>query len=118
MLTCHDLYPHEKERPSGSLCRLYETMDGIILHAEENRQSLHELCNPPEHVLLAVIPHGNYEFLAHPMSRGKARRTLGIAEGRKVLLFFGYIRTYKGLDILLQAMEEVIPQIPEIPKIP
>ncbi len=46
--------------------------------------------------------------------RLKSRKELNLLEHDKVLLFFGYVRKYKGLDILLEAMPRAVKQIPEL----
>ena len=61
--------------------------------------------------LVALKPDARYEVLPHPvydhfgerLTREDACRQLGIDPERKTLLFFGLIREYKGLDILLEA---------------
>ncbi len=55
-----------------------------------------------------VIPlfHPNYDFYAENISRKDARKHFGLGEG-KIILFFGYIKRYKGLDILLDAMRDI-----------
>jgi glycosyltransferase involved in cell wall biosynthesis len=61
--------------------------------------------------LLALKPDARYTVIQHPlyshfgekMERGKAEELLGLESGKKNILFFGLIRTYKGLDILLEA---------------
>ncbi len=50
-----------------------------------------------------VIPHPLYSHFGEKMDRAEAERRLGLEPGRKNILFFGLIRTYKGLDILLEA---------------
>ena len=42
------------------------------------------------------------------------RRNFGFSEHNKILLFFGYVRHYKGLDILIKAMPELIKYDPQI----
>ncbi len=49
-------------------------------------------------------PHPMYETYGTAMSMHDARKKLGLNEHDKVVLFFGLIRHYKGLDILLEAM--------------
>ncbi|HZK76531.1 MAG TPA: glycosyltransferase family 4 protein, partial [Candidatus Kapabacteria bacterium] len=43
-----------------------------------------------------------------------ARKQLGIPEDAPAILFFGYIRKYKGLDILLRAMPQLLQRLPEL----
>ncbi len=47
-------------------------------------------------------------------SRNKSRQELNLLDKDKVLLFFGYVRKYKGLDILIEAMPEALKHIPEL----
>jgi len=63
--------------------------------------------------LTQFAPGKPAQFVAHPLydnfgekiSKEEARKYLGIALDEKILLFFGFIRKYKGLDILLDAMK-------------
>jgi glycosyltransferase involved in cell wall biosynthesis len=43
-----------------------------------------------------------------------ARAELGLNESDKVLLFFGYVRKYKGLDILIEAMPAILKEMPDV----
>ena len=54
-----------------------------------------------------VIPHPVYDHFGESIPREEAEKRLGLAPGRKNLLFFGLIRKYKGLDILLEAFREL-----------
>ena len=47
-------------------------------------------------------------------SRSLSRKELNLEDTDKVLLFFGYVRKYKGLDILIDAMPEALKQYPEL----
>lgn len=51
------------------------------------------------------VPHPLYDNFGEKISKEEARRRLGISNEQKVLLFFGFIRKYKGLDILFDAMK-------------
>jgi glycosyltransferase involved in cell wall biosynthesis len=63
--------------------------------------------------LLSLKPEANYLEHEHPLydhfgdiiEKEKAREKLKIPEGKKILLFFGFIREYKGLDILIESMK-------------
>lgn len=55
-----------------------------------------------------IIPHGNYiGSYPNQISRTDARHSLGITTGQKVLLFFGMVRHYKGIDILLSVFKQL-----------
>lgn len=50
------------------------------------------------------IPHPVYDNFGNPVSKQEARAFLKLNDSDKIILFFGFIRNYKGLDILLEAM--------------
>ena len=54
-----------------------------------------------------ILPHPLYDHFGEKMDRGEAERALGLQPGKKNILFFGLIRAYKGLDILLNAFREL-----------
>lgn len=53
-------------------------------------------------------PHPLYDNFGDPISRETALATLGLDENKNYALFFGFIRKYKGLDLLLEAMNSPI----------
>ena len=69
------------------------------------------LCEAVSKDLLKISPDARYSVIQHPLyshfgekkDRTEAEKKLGLSSGKKNLLFFGLIRTYKGLDILLEA---------------
>ena len=54
-----------------------------------------------------LVHHPLYTHFGEPIAKAEARRRLGWKPDERVLLFFGYIRRYKGLDLLLRAMPEI-----------
>jgi glycosyltransferase involved in cell wall biosynthesis len=119
VLTAHDILPREPgpgQREAQR--RLYERFDAIVVHSEHGLSRLTgELGLDRERV--HVIPHGVFEHLAaEPATTGQptegARGTA--APGAKaripdtdkpVVLCFGLMRPYKGIDVLLEAWEGV-----------
>ena len=73
------------------------------------------LCEAVSKDLLALKPDSRYTVIQHPLyshfgarkDRIEAETELGMAHGRKNILFFGLIREYKGLDILLEAFRNL-----------
>lgn len=70
------------------------------------------MSNTVEKDLLALFPKANFIRLAHPLydhfgkqvDKAEARRQLNLPTDKFILLFFGFIREYKGLDLLLKAL--------------
>lgn len=54
----------------------------------------------------SLIPHPIYDNYGAPVSKSVAREVLQLQQDRKYILFFGFIRPYKGLDLLIQAMAD------------
>ena len=52
-----------------------------------------------------LVQHPLYDSFGEIISKEEARKKLGIASGEPVVLFFGFIRKYKGLDLLFEAMK-------------
>ncbi len=97
----HNLIPHEK-RPGDMLFTRWLTRFTDFFIAQSVAV---------EHDLQRLIPDARYRRVALPMfsifndriPKQDARTSLGISD-EKVILFFGYIRPYKGLHILIDAM--------------
>jgi len=92
---------------------IYRCFDALIFHTHHSRQEFVEAFGRmPKHS--RIIPHGNYLF-HRPESiipREEARLRLGLKPQDRVCLFFGVLRRYKGLPVLLEAFAEVQRQLP------
>ncbi|HZO36586.1 MAG TPA: glycosyltransferase [Solirubrobacteraceae bacterium] len=102
VLTAHDVLPREPKL--GQLAaqrRLYDRVDAVVAHTEHGRRRLvDELGVPGERV--HVIGHGVLDGLAG--IDGVLPPELADTDpGRPIVLFFGLLRPYKGLDVLLEA---------------
>ena len=97
-----NIIPHEK-RPGDSyftkyflkVCDAFITMSGKVMQDlrlfEETKPAL-------------LVEHPLYDNFGSIISKAEARKYLGINENDKIILFFGFIRKYKGLDLLLESM--------------
>jgi len=99
VLTAHDVLPREP-RPGqlDAQRRLYERVDAVVVHSEHGASRLRdELGIDPARV--HVIPHGAFTHFD-----GTAPLPPDLAAVKKpVVLCFGLMRPYKGIDLLLEA---------------
>jgi glycosyltransferase involved in cell wall biosynthesis len=103
---CHNALPHESSLVDRMLSR-YAFSSGrvFITHSRQDREDLQALLPRAQ---VHQNPHPTYDTFAaeQVLPTATAKDRLGL-EGKRVLLFFGFVREYKGLDILLQAMESL-----------
>lgn len=81
--------------------------DGLIAMTEAVRKDILRV-HPQARVHL--MPHPLYDHFGVPVPQAEARKVLGLPEDARVLLFFGLIRAYKGLDLLIGALNELDPR--------
>ena len=109
----HNMMPHEP----NLLDKLFppyfvRRMDGFITLSQavedDVKKVLSKVCKSEacQSKKIAVTPHPLYDHYGELLPKADARRALGLdAEGRYVL-FFGLVRAYKGLDLLLEALAD------------
>lgn len=98
-----NIVPHEQRFIDRPLNKYFVGgVDGFVAMSDVVRRDLLDLKPDAKHI---VIPHPLYSHFGDKMDRVEACRALGLDPNKKTLLFFGLIREYKGLDILIKAME-------------
>lgn len=104
-----NVIPHEK-RPGDKIFTKYfvQPIDAFITMSEEVMNDLRRFSKKPA----LLVPHPLYDNFGEKIVMDIAREKLGLAASDFVLLFFGFIRKYKGLDLLLEAMPTVLKTIP------
>jgi glycosyltransferase involved in cell wall biosynthesis len=112
----HNVIPHEKRPGDRFFTRLaFRWVDGFIVQAEVVRQDLFKWFPQAKNKPVVYVPHPIYDtYSGSELSREEARARLNRPTAEKLLLFFGLVRRYKGLDILLEAMPEVIRSLGEV----
>jgi len=98
---CHNVLPHETRFFDPRLTRwALKPARGFIVHSEQNRR---QLLNWFPQARVLRREHPIYAFNANPsLGRNEARKELGV-NGR-MLLFCGFVRPYKGLDVAIEAL--------------
>jgi glycosyltransferase involved in cell wall biosynthesis len=105
--TAHDVLALEGKRIDFLFLQLiYSTSKVIYVHSEYIKRVVLEKFYV-RNGKIKVVQHGNFDhyFQHRNIPREKARQCLGLSSTDHVLLFFGIIREYKGLDLLLEAFE-------------
>ena len=108
LFICHNVVSHESRWYYRVGTRLVlKQGDFFVVHSEEERQHLFVLL-PGAKVVKAF--HPTYEVFHSGISKAEARQRLGVSGD--VLLFFGFVRPYKGLMTLLEAMPKILERRP------
>lgn len=117
IITVHNVDPHE----GGILLRLMNKSilplgNEFIVHGDASRQKLQGRIRTDKRV--HVVPHPNFDSANDGLDRDidieSVRAELGIDGARPLLIFFGNIRDYKGLDVLLRALSDVREAHPDV----
>ncbi len=112
VLTVHNVAPHEEGAIRRSLnAAVLRCGHRVIVHSENNRTALRvEASRRP----VVVVPHGRLDPPRSGLTRPEARGRLGLSNNgaAQVVLAFGNIRPYKGIDVLLKAFASVLKERP------
>jgi glycosyltransferase involved in cell wall biosynthesis len=102
-----NIIPHEK-RPGDKPFTKYfvQPIDAFITMSEKVMKDLRLFSNKPAQ----QVVHPLYDNFGEALPKAIARKHLGINEHQPTILFFGFIRKYKGLDLLLRAMKLISKQ--------
>ena len=109
---CHNMIPHENKIIDAALSRFFiRQVDRFIVLSQAVAD---DLLRFKRDAIYQIVAHPVYEIFADTsLSKAEAKERLGLPD-RPVVLFFGYIRAYKGLHILLEAFARIIEQSPAI----
>lgn len=97
-----NILPHEKRTGDTLLTKYFlKPVDAFITMSEKVLADLKMFTKKPAR----FISHPLYDNFGEKISKEEARNKLKIKNEELIVLFFGFIRKYKGLDILLRAMK-------------
>ncbi|OGU61634.1 MAG: hypothetical protein A2X64_04920 [Ignavibacteria bacterium GWF2_33_9] len=98
-----NVIPHEKRIGDIALTKYFlSRQSGFVCMSETVRKDLLTLKPDAKYIM---FPHPLYDHFGEKISAEGAREILNIPKDKKVLLFFGFIRDYKGLDILINSLK-------------
>ena len=104
-----NIIPHERFLLDSFFSSLFlKSMDGFLVQSSQVESDLIKLVNKPKYI---KILHPFYDHYPINISSIDARSNLGIGLDTKVFLFFGFIRPYKGLDVLLNSLQSLEKQM-------
>jgi glycosyltransferase involved in cell wall biosynthesis len=121
VLTAHDVTPREvRAGARGGMPAALRAVDAVIVHSQAgSRRVVEEAAVPAERV--HVIPHGAFTHLT-ALPEGPQPSALEGLEGKRVVLFFGLVRPYKGVDLLVEALagtgDDVVLLVVGMPRMP
>lgn len=99
-----NVIPHEKRPGDRAFTRYFlRSVDAFVTMSRKVMSDLRgfESDKPAE-----FVPHPLYDNFGEAVPKEEARRRLGLPVVGPLILFFGFIRPYKGLDLLLEAMAD------------
>ncbi len=113
LFICHNVFPHERFPLDRFLTKLVlRNGNYFITHSSMDKDDLISIKKDAE-VTVSVLPNFN-SFKLGEYDREKARNELDISSDEKVLLFFGFIRKYKGLKYLINALPKCVSEIEKL----
>lgn len=107
LFICHNVFPHERFPLDKFLT--YSTLkqgDGFVVQSQMDSEDL-----------VSILPNAIYRKAVHPtynafklqnLTQKESRKLLNVSMEKNILLFFGFVREYKGLKYLLNALPDVI----------
>ena len=108
----HNALPHEKRPGDKTLSRyFFKACDGFVVMSSAVAKDLKELRVKGE---IREVHHPVYKNFGDAIDNRLARKQLSIDANAPALLFFGFVRKYKGLQVLLESMPQVVEALPDI----
>ncbi len=102
LVICDNVIPHERKIGDIVLTKyFFRYVDYFILLSDKVKKDLLSIKPTAKN---KVLPHPIYSNFGEPVNKPEARNFLHLND-EKLILFFGFIRDYKGLDILLESMK-------------
>ncbi len=113
IFTVHNVLDHKRSFLYSFLSQiLFKSGDYFIVHTVINKKQLNDHYHIPLEKI-SVIPHGPLDFhVKKGALKTIEKRKLGLNENKKIILIFGAVRPYKGIQTAIKALKKVITKIP------
>jgi len=99
-----NVIPHEKRPGDKALTRYFtNSIDGAVVMSQT---VLDDLMVLRKNIPIKLSPHPLFDNYGRPMTKSEAVSVLNLDPDISYLLFFGFIRAYKGLDLLIDAFSD------------
>ena len=114
----HNMIPHEPSILDKLFAPYFvKSQDGFVALSEsvlKDIDKVESLKLKVERKPKAFSPHPIYDHYGERMTKEEACKALGLPAEKDYMLFFGLVRAYKGLDLLLEAFGEVKEALPDL----
>lgn len=113
LFVCHNVFPHERFPMDKFLAKsVLRQGNYFIVQSSQDEEDLKSVCKEP---VYRRTVHPTYNvFKIQDMSKEEGRKQLQLPDNQKVLLFFGFVREYKGLKHLLRAMPKIVKSLEDV----
>ena len=113
LFVCHNVFPHERFPMDRSLTKM------VLKHGDffitQSKLDTKDLLSIKEKAVYKQTVHPTYNaFKIKDMSKEEARQELGIFNDQKILLFFGFVREYKGLKHIIRALPSILNKVDDL----
>ena len=118
----HNMIPHEPNILDKLFAPYFvKSQNGFVALSESVLGDIERIENPIKNHKSKIInkpkassPHPIYDHYGERMTKAEACEALGLPKDKHYMLFFGLVRAYKGLDLLLDAFGKVKEQLPDL----
>ncbi|MBR4263666.1 MAG: glycosyltransferase [Paludibacteraceae bacterium] len=109
----HNMMPHEPSVLDKLFAPYFvKSQNGFVALSESVVKDIEKIANAKANA--KASPHPIYDHYGERMAKAEACKALGLDPKKEYMLFFGLVRAYKGLDLLLDAFGKVKDQLPDL----
>lgn len=102
-----NIIPHEKRPGDRPFAKYFvRACDDFVVMSKSVGEEIRQFLPPEAKPVIRYAPHPIYDNYGEPLDKTEARRELGLSPKAPLVLFFGFIRKYKGLDLLLKSLAQ------------